>query len=65
MAQMYSISGSMQVNVIKKHSSVVGFTTATSKKQISTLSTAKVYIVFMCICFAYIDSNFESRSCGC
>ena len=49
MAQMYSIWGTIQLGVIKKHSSVVGFTIVTSKNQISTLSTVKIYTVFVCI----------------
>ena len=51
MAQMYSILGTIQLGVIKKHSSVVGFTITTSKNKISTLSTVKIYTVFVCIFF--------------
>ena len=55
MAQMYSILGTIQLGVIKKHSSVVGFTITTSKNQIFTLTTVTIYTVFVCIFYAYID----------
>ena len=53
MAQMYSILGSIQVGVIKKHSSVVGFTITISKNQISTWHLTLSFLTVQTIHYSF------------